>query len=44
MERDPCYSIENLYKECESWLLEMIGVELSKEQKDVDKEKLYEAS
>ncbi len=43
MERNPCYSIDNLYGECESQFLEMIGAELSKERKDVDNEKLYEA-
>ncbi len=42
MEQNPCYSIVNLYGECESQFLEMIGVELSKERKDVDEEKLYE--
>jgi len=42
MERNPCCSIDNLYGECESRFLEMIGVKLSREQKDVDKEKLYE--
>ncbi len=42
MEQNPCCSIENIYKECKSRFLEMIGVELSKEWKDVDKEKLYE--
>jgi hypothetical protein len=42
MERDPCCSIDNLYGECESWFLEMIGVEFLKEWKDVDKEKAYE--
>jgi hypothetical protein len=42
MEWDPGYSIDNLYGECESWFLETIGAELSKEQRDVDKEKLYE--
>jgi hypothetical protein len=31
MERNPCYSIDNLYGECESRFLEMIGDELSKE-------------
>jgi hypothetical protein len=44
MERNPCYSIDNIYGECESQFLETIGAELSKERKDVDKEKLYEAS
>jgi hypothetical protein len=42
MERNPCCSIDNLYGECESRVLEMIGAKLSKEQKDVDKKKLYE--
>jgi hypothetical protein len=31
MERDPSYSMDNLYELCESWFLGMIGVELSKE-------------
>jgi hypothetical protein len=44
MERNPCCSIDNLYRECESRFLEMIGVELSREQKDVDEKKLYETS
>jgi hypothetical protein len=39
MEWDPSYSIENLYGECELWFLEMIGVKLSKEWRDVDKKK-----
>jgi hypothetical protein len=38
MERNPCYSIDNLYGECESRFLEMISIELSKKQKGVDKE------
>jgi hypothetical protein len=42
MEWNPCCSIDNFCGECESRFLEMIGVELSKEWKDVDKEKLYE--
>jgi hypothetical protein len=42
MEWNLCYLIDNLYEECESRFSEMIGVELSREQKDVDKEKLYE--
>ncbi len=33
MERNPCYSIDNLYGECESQFLEMISIELSKKQK-----------
>jgi hypothetical protein len=31
MERNPCFSIDNLYEECESRFLEMIGAELSRE-------------
>jgi hypothetical protein len=42
MEWNPCYSIDNLYGEHESQFLEMIGTMLSRERKDVDKEKLYE--
>jgi hypothetical protein len=44
MEQNPCCSIDNLYDECESQFLEMIGTVLSREWKDVDEEKLYEAS
>jgi hypothetical protein len=33
MERNLCYSIDNLYGECESRFLEMISIELSKKQK-----------
>jgi hypothetical protein len=44
MEWDLSYSIDNIYGECESWFLEMIGVKLSKEWRDVDKKKLYEAN
>jgi hypothetical protein len=44
MERNPCYSIDNLHSECESRLLKMIGIVLSREWKDVDEEKLYEAN
>jgi hypothetical protein len=44
MECDPCYSINKFYGEYESWFLETIGVELSKEWKEVDKEQLYEVS
>ncbi len=39
MEQDPGCSIDNLYGECESWFLEMIGAELSKEWMDVDQKK-----
>jgi hypothetical protein len=42
MERDPYCSIDNLYGECESRFLEMIGAKLSKEWGEVDKEQLYE--
>ncbi len=41
MERNPCCSIDNLYGECESRFLKMIGAKLSKERKDVDEKKLY---
>ncbi len=43
MVRDPCCSIDKLYWEYESWFLETIGVELSKEWREVDKEQIYEA-
>jgi len=43
MEWDPDCSIDNLYGECESWFLETIGTELSKEQRDVNNGQLYEA-
>jgi len=43
MEWDLGCSIDNLYEECESRFLETIGAELSKERKDVDNKKLYEA-
>jgi hypothetical protein len=43
MEWDPSCSIDNLYGECESRFLEMIGTKLSKEQRDVDNGQLYEA-
>ncbi len=42
MERNPCCLIDNLYGECESQVLEMIGAKLSKERKDVDEKILYE--
>jgi len=42
MEWDPCCSINNLDGECESQFLKMIGVELSKEWKEEDKELLHE--
>jgi len=43
MERNLVCAIDNIYGECESRFLETIDVELSKERRDVDKEKLYEA-
>jgi hypothetical protein len=39
MEQDHGCSVDNLYEKCESQFLEMIGVELSKEWKDVDTQK-----
>jgi len=42
MEQHPCCSIEKLYGECDSQFLETIGVKLSKEWREVDKEQLYE--
>jgi hypothetical protein len=42
MVRNHYCSIDNLSGECVSQFLEMIGAQLSKEWKDVDKEKLYE--
>jgi hypothetical protein len=44
MEQNPCYLINNLYGECESRFLEIISTVVSKEQKDVDHEKLHEVS
>jgi hypothetical protein len=43
MERDLSCSIDNLYDEGESRFFETISAKLSKEQRDVDNEKLYEA-
>jgi hypothetical protein len=43
MERDLGCSMDNLYEQCESRFLGMMGVELSKEQRDVGNAKLYEA-
>ncbi len=43
MEQNSCCSIDNFYSECESQFLEMIGTVLSREQKDVNEEKIYEA-
>jgi hypothetical protein len=34
--------VDNLYGECESWFLEMIGIIVSKEQEDEVKDRLYE--
>jgi len=42
MERDPSYSMDTLYEQCESWFLGMIGAQLSRERGEVDKKKLYE--
>lgn len=42
MEQNPCCSIDNLYGECDSEFLKMIGIVLSREWKDVDGEKVYE--
>jgi hypothetical protein len=36
MERNPCCLIDNLYGDYESRFLELIGMVVSKEQKDVD--------
>jgi hypothetical protein len=44
MEQNPCYLIDNLYGECESRFLEMIGTVVSRERKDVDHENLHEVS
>jgi len=44
MEQICCCSIDNLYGECESQFLETIGTIVSREPKNVDEEKLYEAS
>jgi len=44
MEGDLGCSMDNFYEECESRFLGTIGAELSKEQRDVDNAKLYEAS
>jgi hypothetical protein len=40
MEQDSYYLIGKFYGECESRFLEMIGAELSKEWREVDKEQL----
>ncbi len=42
MEQNPCYSIDNLYGDCESWFLEIIGIVVSKEWEDEVKDGLYE--
>ncbi len=42
MEWDSSYSMDNLYEQCESRFWGLVGVELSKEQRDVDNAKLYE--
>ncbi len=43
MERDPSCSMDNFYEHYESPFLEMIGAELSKERRNVNNAKLYEA-
>jgi hypothetical protein len=43
MERNPCYSVNDLYGECESRFLEMIGTIVSREWEDEVKDGLYEA-
>lgn len=43
MEWIPSYFVHNLYSECESQFLVMIGVAASGEQEDEVKEELYEA-
>ncbi len=42
MEQDPCCLIDNLDEECESRFLETIGVKVSKEWKELNREQLYE--
>ncbi len=42
MEWNPCYSVDDLYGECESWFLEMIDTVVSKEWEDEVKDGLYE--
>jgi hypothetical protein len=34
--------MDNLYEQCESWFLGMIGAELSRERGEVDKQKPFE--
>jgi hypothetical protein len=42
MAQNLCSSIEIFYGKCESWFLEMIGAELSRGWREVDKKQLYE--
>jgi len=42
MERDPDYSMDTFYKQCESRFWWRIDAELLKERRDVEKIKLYE--
>jgi len=42
MECNPSCSMDNLYDQCESWFLGMIGAELSRERGEVDKQKPFE--
>ncbi len=44
MEHDPSCLMDNLYEQCESRFLGTIGAKLSRERRDVDNGKLYEAS
>jgi hypothetical protein len=43
MEWNPCCSVNDLYGECESWFLEMIGTIVSKEWEDEVWDGLYES-
>ncbi len=42
MEWNPCCLVDNLYGECESRFLEMIGTVVSRKQEDEVKDGLYE--
>ncbi len=43
MEHDLGCSMDTLYEQCESWFWWRIGAELSRERRDVERIKLYEA-
>jgi hypothetical protein len=43
MERNPCCLVNDLYGECESRFLEMIGTIVSREWEDEVRDGLYEA-